>query len=102
MSAMEDDMIGLFKKRWWIGPMVAGLAIAAVASVQAAIPDVSGVIHACYTSRGALRVVNNAADCKNNETVLPGVRKGLRAFLDLRANRVQPDRQDQQALAATK
>jgi hypothetical protein len=76
MSAMEDDMIGLFKKRWWIGPMVAGLAIAAVAIVQAAIPDASGVIHACYTSKGALRVVNNAADCKNNETVLSWSQKG--------------------------
>jgi hypothetical protein len=64
-------MIGVLKRRWWVGPLVAGSAIAAVAIALAAIPDATGVIHACYTNRGgALRAVNSAADCKNTETAL--------------------------------
>jgi hypothetical protein len=63
-------MIELLKRRWWGGPLVAVLAIAAVAIVRAAIPDASGVIHACYKSNGDLRVVDGAPDCKNNETTL--------------------------------
>jgi hypothetical protein len=67
-----DEMIGVLKRRWWVGPLVAGSAIAAVAIALAAIPDASGVIHACYKNKGgALRAVNSAADCKNTETALP-------------------------------
>jgi hypothetical protein len=73
-----DEMIGVLKRRWWVGPLVAGSAIAAVAIALAAIPDASGVIHACYTNKGgALRAVNSAADCKNSETALPWNQTGV-------------------------
>ena len=64
-------MIGVLKRRWWNATLIAGLTITAVTIALAAIPDASGVIHACYTSKGTVRVVNSAADCKNNETALP-------------------------------
>jgi hypothetical protein len=65
----EDDMVGHSRRRSWAGPVVVGLAIAGVAIARAAIPDASGVIHACYRSNGNLRVVDNPA-CKKNETAL--------------------------------
>ena len=63
--------MGVLKRRWWVGPLVACTAIAAVAIALAAIPDASGIIHACYGNKsGALRAVNSAADCKKTETAL--------------------------------
>jgi hypothetical protein len=41
-------------KSWWVVGLVASLAIVVVAVVQAAIPDPSGVIHACYRANGNL------------------------------------------------
>ncbi len=71
-------MIELLKRRWWVGPLVA--AIAAVAIAQAAIPDASGVIHACYKSNGNLRVVDSAANCKKKETALVWNQTGLQGI----------------------
>jgi hypothetical protein len=65
------EMIGVLKRHWWNATLIAGLTITAVTIALAAIADASGVIHACYTSKGTVRVVNSAADCKNNETALP-------------------------------
>lgn len=51
--------------------------IAAGTAAYAAIPDADGVLHGCYntnggllTSKGELRVVNTATDCKSWETPL--------------------------------
>jgi hypothetical protein len=56
-------------KRWWIvGPIVSS-AIVVVAVVQAAIPDPSGVIHACYRANGNLRLVDKS-NCTSSETAL--------------------------------
>jgi hypothetical protein len=54
---------------------VAGAAVVGGAStvlVNAAIPDTTGVIHGCYRSTGALRVIDseNSQTCNNNETGL--------------------------------
>jgi hypothetical protein len=55
---------------WWVGGLAAGLATAGVvAMVRAAIPDASGVIHACYRSNGSLRLVDKST-CAANETAL--------------------------------
>ncbi len=62
-------MIGLLKRRWWIGSLIANSTVAAVAAALV-IPDASGVIHACYRSNGVLRLVNGAGDCKKYETAL--------------------------------
>ena len=50
-------MSGLSHKSWWVVGLVASLAIVVVAVVHAAIPDASGVIHACYRANGNLRLV---------------------------------------------
>ena len=54
---------------------IAAVALFAVAGglAYAAIPDASGVIHACYRTstddqKGQLRVVDSAASCRNNES----------------------------------
>ena len=54
---------------------IAAVALFAVAGglAYAAIPDASGVIHACYRTstddqKGQLRVVESAASCRNNES----------------------------------
>ena len=52
---------------------VAGIAAALVVAgvAYASIPDGSGVIHACYDARGALRVIDSATTtCAKNETSL--------------------------------
>jgi hypothetical protein len=57
-------------QRPWVAPVVVAIMAAAIGIAQAAIPDSNGVIHACYKSNGAIRVVNSAANCKANETAL--------------------------------
>ena len=48
----EEDM-----RNWLVGGLVAGLAVTGIVIiVQAAIPDPSGVIHACYRPNGNLRL----------------------------------------------
>jgi hypothetical protein len=42
-------MIGVLKRRWWLGPLVASFAIAASVIVQATITIASGIIHAANT-----------------------------------------------------
>jgi hypothetical protein len=54
--------------------VVFGIATA----VQAAIPDAQGVIHGCYNSQGALRVIDSAsATCKSSETALNWNQRGI-------------------------
>jgi hypothetical protein len=62
-------MSGLSHKSWWVVGLVASLAIVVVAVVHAAIPDASGVIHACYRSNGNLRLVDKSS-CTSSETAL--------------------------------
>jgi hypothetical protein len=62
-------MSELSHKRWWVVGLVASLAIVIVAAVQAAIPDPSGAIHACYRSNGNLRLVDKSS-CTSGETAL--------------------------------
>jgi hypothetical protein len=59
VNAGEVRMNRLSHKNWWVVGLVASLAIVVVAVVQAAIPDTSGAIHACYRSNGNLRLVDN-------------------------------------------
>ena len=73
-------MSRLSYKNWWVVGL-ASLAITVVAVVQAAIPDPSGVIHACYRSNGNLRLVDKSS-CTGSETTLIWNQTGLR---DLRA-----------------
>jgi hypothetical protein len=54
----------------WVAPVLVATITTAIGIAQAAIPDASGVIHACYKSSGQIRVVNSAANCKANETAL--------------------------------
>ena len=61
-------MSRLSYKNWWVVGL-ASLAITVVAVVQAAIPDPSGVIHACYRSNGNLRLVDKS-NCTSSETTL--------------------------------
>jgi hypothetical protein len=42
-------MIGVLKRRWWLGPLVASFAIAASVIVQATITIASGILHAANT-----------------------------------------------------
>jgi hypothetical protein len=42
-------MIGVLKRRWWLGPLVASFAIAASVIVQATITIANGIIHAANT-----------------------------------------------------
>jgi hypothetical protein len=62
-------MSGLSHKNWWVVGLVASLAIVVVAVVQAAIPDPSGAIHACYRANGNLRLVDKSS-CTSSETAL--------------------------------
>jgi hypothetical protein len=43
---MEDDMIGILKRSWWLGPFVVSFAVATIATVQATITIGGAVIHA--------------------------------------------------------
>jgi hypothetical protein len=52
-----------------------GLVVAGIA--YAAIPDSSGVIHGCYSTKsGALRVIDSTAKCANGELALNWSQKG--------------------------
>jgi hypothetical protein len=62
-------MSGLSHKSSWVVGLVVSLAIVVVAAVQAAIPDPSGAIHACYRSNGNLRLVDKSG-CTSSETAL--------------------------------
>jgi hypothetical protein len=62
-------MTRLSRKSWWVIGLVASLALVVVAVVQAAIPDPSGVIHACYRANGNLRLVDKS-NCTSGETAL--------------------------------
>ena len=54
-----------------IGVLVAAAAILAGGAAFAAIPDSSGVIHACYAGNGSVRIIDNTTDtCKHNEQAL--------------------------------
>jgi hypothetical protein len=51
--------------------LVAVLALVGAGIAYAAIPDSSGVIHGCYsTKNGSLRVIDSAAKCANGEVAL--------------------------------
>ena len=56
------------------------LVVAAAGVTYAAIPDASGVIHACYVKNGGLRVINTEANppetCRQNEKPLDWQRQG--------------------------
>jgi hypothetical protein len=69
LNNRENKMSFLRPKSWWVGGLVASLAIVVVAIVQAAIPDPSGVIHACYRANGNLRLVDKSS-CTSGETAL--------------------------------
>lgn len=59
--------------RWFFSAVVLITATAAVfgVAVFVSIPDSGGVIHACYSnSNGSVRLVDSAANCKNNETAI--------------------------------
>jgi len=59
------------KRRAWVVLAVAGAIGGAAAIADAAIPDSSGIIRACYqNNNGSLRVVDTPTTCKNNETAL--------------------------------
>ena len=102
-------MSGLSHKNWWVVGLVASLAIVVVV-VHAAIPDASGVIHACYRANGNLRLVDKSS-CTSSETALtwnqtgpqgpagapgpqgapgPAALLDRKALRDLRANRAHP------------
>jgi len=61
-------MSGLSHKNWWVAGL-ASFTVVVVAIVQAAIPDPSGVIHACYRANGNLRLVDRSS-CTSSETAL--------------------------------
>ena len=65
----------LTQKSWWLGGLAAGLAAVGVVIVQAAIPDPSGVIHACYRANGNLRLVDKSS-CTGNETAISWSQSG--------------------------
>ena len=69
VTAGEVRMSRPLHKRWWVLGLVVSLAIVVVAVVQAAIPDPSGVIHACYRANGNLRLVDKF-NCTSTETAL--------------------------------
>jgi hypothetical protein len=56
-------------KSWCVVGLLASLAVVVVAVVQAAIPDPSGAIHACYRANGNLRLVDKF-NCTSSETAL--------------------------------
>jgi hypothetical protein len=65
-----------------VGAGVFGIATA----VQASIPDVNGVIHACYLkSGGALNVIDNSTStCTSKQTALNWNQQGIRGVTGLR------------------
>jgi hypothetical protein len=65
----EVRMSVLSHKNWWVAGLVASLVVVVVAAVRAAIPDPSGVIHACYRANGNLRLVDKSG-CTSAETAL--------------------------------
>ncbi len=54
----------------------AALMVALGGVAFAAIPDSNGIIHGCFKNNGNLRVVESAADCRNNENVLGWSQQG--------------------------
>ncbi len=63
-------------RNWLVGGLVAGLAVTGIVMiVQAAIPDPSGVIHACYRPNGNLRLVDKSS-CVSNETAISWSQSG--------------------------
>jgi hypothetical protein len=58
-----------------------GLVVAGGTVANAIIPEADGVITACYSSNGNLRVVSAAGDCKNNEKALTWNRTGPQGIL---------------------
>jgi hypothetical protein len=62
--------------------LVAVMALVAAGIGYAAIPDSSGVIHGCYsTKNGALRVIDSAAKCANGEVALNWNQQGPKGDL---------------------
>jgi len=70
--AKETFMIARMRTRLVAaGALVIGVSIVAAGgalSIAGSIPDSSGVIHACYATKGDARIVAGAGDCKSNET----------------------------------
>lgn len=61
----------------WTAAAGFAVVLAAAGIALAAIPDSSGVIHACYqTNKGTLRVVESATSCAASETSLDWNRTG--------------------------
>ena len=57
-------------RNWLVRGLVAGAAVTGVVMiVQAAIPDPSSVIHACYRPNGNVRLVDKSS-CTGNETAI--------------------------------
>jgi hypothetical protein len=57
-------------RNWLVGGLIAGLLVTGIVMiVQAAIPDPSGMIHACYRPNGNLRLVDKSS-CTGNETAI--------------------------------
>jgi hypothetical protein len=64
-------MVRVQRKRFWFAVVTAGAVLAVVGIVHATIPDSGGVLHGCYANNnGSLRIVDNPATCKNNETAV--------------------------------
>lgn len=67
-------MIGKKLRGWRLPAALVGLLVVA-GGAYAAIPDASGTIHGCYRTstddqKGQLRVVEDAASCRSNETAI--------------------------------
>ena len=64
-------MLMAIKNQIWVVLASAGVGAAAFAIAHATIPGSNGVIHGCYRNDdGRLRVVDDPATCKRNETAL--------------------------------
>ncbi|MCM3874768.1 MAG: collagen-like protein [Pyrinomonadaceae bacterium] len=61
-----------------LGASLIGFVAVGVAAVAAGIPNADGVIQACYTQTGRLRVVENATQCHAAETQLTWHQRGPR------------------------
>jgi hypothetical protein len=72
-------MIRRMVRRPWVVVAAVAALVGVVAVAQAAIPDGNGVIHACYSSNGVLRVVDTGAGdaCKSNEAGLDWNQQGV-------------------------